>query len=202
MNNVPTKLDSQAGVSLVELLVVTAIIAVVASIAFLQQGSANAQFQRQNASRELKVAFERARFDSVKRRVDGTIPYAAVIVDETQFTLVTDSNSDGDVLDPADQVVVVFAPNIRLAARTGLNLPLTVNFNRRGEPSVSSPEFVICNGTCDFSNDTPSNADILLVTPTGTVNLLPGGSPIPSFTAPSQTSISNSSGIEPLVRLP
>ena len=71
MNFAPAHRSGQAGISLVELLVVIVIIAIVASVALMRRGSANEQFQRQNASRELKTAFERARFDSVKRRADG-----------------------------------------------------------------------------------------------------------------------------------
>jgi prepilin-type N-terminal cleavage/methylation domain-containing protein len=189
MNRVSPKLTSQSGVSLVELLVVIIVIAIVASMALMSRGSANEQFQRQNASRELKVAFERARFDSVKRRADGgAVPFASVTVNATSFTLVTDANQDGDIADAGDSLTLAFAANINASANAG-SLPITVTFNRRGEPSLADASFVVCNGTCDFSNDTPAIADIVHVTRTGTVNLLPGGSAIPSFTAPGVTAI-------------
>src|SRR5687768_2574274 len=123
-------LNSESGVSLVELMVVVLIIAIVISIAVFSPGNANEQFKRQNAARELKVAFERARFDSVKRRADATgtptVPLAYVRIDNaTQFTLVTDANQDGDVTDAGDAVATAFPTNINLAPRTGLSLPIT-----------------------------------------------------------------------------
>jgi prepilin-type N-terminal cleavage/methylation domain-containing protein len=176
----------ERGVSFVELLVVIVVISVVSAMALLQRGSANAQFQRQNAARELKVAFERARFDSVKRRADGVaVPFANVYVEATQLTLITDVNQDGDVTDAGDSVIMPFAPNVTVAPRSGLSLPLTVSFNRRGEPNIVDATFVVCNGTCDFSDDTPANANIVHVTATGTVNMLPGGSTVANFAVPS-----------------
>lgn len=184
--NLNTSIDPgrEAGVSLVELLVVVAIIAVVASLALMQRGSANEQFQRQNISRELKVVLERARFDSVKRRAANTVLQASVTVNATSFTLVTDVNMDGDLSDPADSHTTDFAgENITIVPQSG-TLPITISYNQRGEPDVTNPTFVVCNGTCDFNTDTASNADIVLVTPTGTVNLLPGGADLPQFSSP------------------
>lgn len=203
MTRVSPKLTSQAGFSLVELLVVTLVIAIVASLALLQRGSANQQFQRQNASRELKTALERARFDSVKRRADPggspAVPASYVVVEVvsgvTQLTLYTDNNQDGDVSDAGDAVVTPFASGITVTPRSGLSLPLTISFNRRGEPSVSNANMLVCNVSCDFNNDTPATADIVLVTATGTVNILPGGSAIPTFAAPAVTSIGTGTAI-------
>jgi prepilin-type N-terminal cleavage/methylation domain-containing protein len=193
-------LNSESGVTLVELMVVVLIIAIIISIAAFSPGSANEQLKRQNAARELKVAFERARFDSVKRRADATgnpaVPHAFVRIDTaTQFTLVTDANQDGDLIDAGDSVATTFPANISLAPRTGLTLPVTVSFNRRGEPSLSDPSFVVCNGTCTFADDTASIASIVHVTATGTVNLLPGGSAVPSFAVPSITTVDGNTSI-------
>ena len=63
--------QGQDGTTLVEALVVILIISIVAAMAIMNRGSADEQFKRQNLARELKVAFERARFDSVKRRAEG-----------------------------------------------------------------------------------------------------------------------------------
>ena len=68
MDRISFNSKSQAGVTIVELLVVCVIIAIIAGFALMQRGGANEQFQRQNVARELKFALERARFDSVKRR--------------------------------------------------------------------------------------------------------------------------------------
>ena len=174
----------QSGVSLIEVLVVIVIIAVLTGFAVMQQSSASSSFRRQNAARELKTAFERARFDSVKRRADGaSVPFANVYVEATQVRLTTDANQNG-LIDGSDSTVTQLPANITIAPRTGLSLPLTVSFNRRGEPDIADPSFVVCNGTCDFSNDTPSNANIVYITATGTVNMLPGGSNVTAFATP------------------
>src|SRR4051812_47613630 len=100
MSGSPTSLDRcQSGVTFIELMVVIVIIAIVAAIALMQRGSADEQFKRQNVARNLKTAFERARFDSVKRRADSSsipaVPLAAVQIEATRFTLATDANQDG-----------------------------------------------------------------------------------------------------------
>ena len=191
----PLNLKSQNGLSLVELLVVITIIAVVAGLAMMQRGNANEQFQRQNAARELKTAFERARFDSVKRRGDGTVPFAQVSITTTGFTLVTDVNQDGDVTDTGDSVTTPFPPNITVTTRTGLSLPLTVSFNRRGEPDVADLQLLVCNGTCGSGTGTSDAANVLLVTATGTVEMLPGGSTIAPYPTPVVTVVPGGTSI-------
>ena len=193
----------QSGVTLPELLVVLVVIAVLAGFALMQRGAADVQFTRQNAARELKTAFERARFDSVKRRADGvTVPFATVNIEATRMTLTTDVDQNG-VMDASDSLVTNFPPNISVAPRSGLSLPLLVSFDRRGEPDVVNPHFVVCNGTCDFTNDTVANANIVYVTSTGTVNMLPGGStpdtfPTPQIqTVPGGTSIRTETYVSP-----
>ncbi|MDM7921207.1 MAG: prepilin-type N-terminal cleavage/methylation domain-containing protein [Pyrinomonadaceae bacterium] len=199
----PANLKSEHGFSLVELLVVITIIAVVAGLAMMQRGNANEQFQRQNAARELKTAFERARFDSVKRRAiistDTTDPNpdkrARVIIDTAGFTLVTDVNQNGDVADAGDSVTTPFPPNIAVTPRTGLSLPLTVSFNRRGEPDVADLQLLVCNGTCGSGTGTSADANVLLVTATGTVEMLPGGSAINPYPTPVVTVVPGGTAI-------
>ncbi|MDI1243096.1 MAG: GspH/FimT family protein [bacterium] len=210
MTRISPKLTSQSGVSLVELLVVCVVIAIVASLALFRGESANGQFQRQNASRELKTLFERARFDSVKRRADlagsPAVPPAYVTVElvsgTTQATLFTDNNQDGDLADTVDAVTTFFPAAISVTPRSGLSVPLTISFNRRGEPSVADATMLVCNGTCDFNNDTPAIADIVSVSPTGTVEILPGGSTIVPFPTPPVTSIGTGTAIRSEVYVP
>lgn len=184
---------AQSGFTVTELLVVMAVIAVICGFALMQRGSTE-QFRRQNAARELKTAFERARFDSVKRRADGTVPFATVYIETTQITLTTDVDQNG-IMDASDSLVTQFPANITIAPGPGLSLPLMVTFNRRGEPDVVNPAFVVCNGTCDFSNDSVSNANIVYVTATGTVNMLPGGSAVANFATPTVQSVPGGTSI-------
>jgi prepilin-type N-terminal cleavage/methylation domain-containing protein len=213
MSTLGKSLQGQSGFSLIELLVVIAIISVVASLALMQRGSANEQFQRQNAARELKVAFERARFDSVKRRAIAPINVgdpdlrAYVEIFPTSFVLRTDSNQDG-ILDTADDQSYPFPTGI---VATGYDFSIGVGesrkvmFNQRGEASMTSdnPQFMICNGTCPTAPGTSDVSNTVLVTPTGTVNILGGGVPIEDFAnVTGQDPISNSSGIRPDVVIP
>lgn len=183
--------------SLVELLVVCVIIAVIASLAIMQRGSANEQFQRQNVSRELKYAFERARFDSVKRRAEGS-ERAQVIVSSDRFTLRADTNLNSAGL---EDVVTLLPPNISIARYEGGSGDVSITFDRRGETSTAgatNPIFLVCNDTCSAATDTTSNANIVLITATGTVNMLAGGvEPQPSFTPPTVAGpIGNAAGVD------
>jgi prepilin-type N-terminal cleavage/methylation domain-containing protein len=177
----------ESGLSLVELLIVITIIVIVSTIALMQFGSSKQQFSRQNVAQELKSSFERARFDSVKRRAktsDG-VPEASVVVNTNSISLTTYRESGGTYT--AETKTTSFSgQNINLVSYGGTTLPVTVTYDRRGEATASSgnPVFLVCNGTCTASTDTAGNANIVLVTTTGTVNLLPGGSSIPTFAAP------------------
>lgn len=190
----------QSGVTLVELLVVIVVISVIAGFAMIQRGSANAQLTRQNAAQQLKTAFERARFDSVKRRPNEGNPdaeaHAKVIVTPTSFTL-RRYNNDANGVPGAVNVVTTLPAGVVIALYDGT--PLTtrdVSFNMRGETAASpAAQFRVCNVSC--ASPANSNANIVIVTPTGTVNLLSGGSTLPTFGAPAVTPVSNSAGINP-----
>jgi prepilin-type N-terminal cleavage/methylation domain-containing protein len=203
-----TSLRGQHGVSLIETLVVVSIVVIVATLALTQRSSADAQFQRQNVARELKVAFERARFDSVKRRAEGATPGsfvpATVIVDTGSYTLNTDSDRNGTY---ETLVTNLATQNITIAGYGAMTLPVTVTFNKRGEASAVdgggtvNPQFLICNGTCP-QTPTSGNANIVLVTPTGTVNLLAGNATPPTFVNANVTSVPTGTNIRDTVSLP
>jgi Tfp pilus assembly protein FimT len=203
------KFRSEAGISLVELLVVCVIIGIVASFAFLRPGSANEKLRRQNVSGQLKSALERARFDSVKRRAVNDDQKAKVVISGNGFTLYTDENLNGVITDAVDSVLTTVPTGVTIQRYDESPFGSsnnTVAFNMRGEvPSSPAPQFIVCNGTCPaITALSPAIADILLVTPTGTVNLLPGSpGAIPSFTNPTLTgSTSGTEDINPDVTVP
>lgn len=203
------KLSSEAGVTLVELMVVALIIIIVATIAFLNAGTANAQFQRQNVTRQLKAALERARFDSVKRRAVNDNQKASVTVSGSSFVLRTDVDLNGLTTDAGDVATVFADAGITIQRYDGAAFSASnekVAFNMRGEVPTSPPaQFLICNGTCPaVASLTPDIADILIVTPTGTVNLLPGTpGALPTFTDPTLSgSTSATADINPDVTVP
>jgi prepilin-type N-terminal cleavage/methylation domain-containing protein len=203
--------NDQSGVTLIELLVVIVIIAIVASIALMQRGSADAQFKRQNVARELKVAFERARFDSVKRRAQPEASpspetRAKVVVDTNSYSLTTYTVDSANVSTPSTQTTDTSGQNVVIQGGTNsITLPYTIYYNQRGEAvdingSSISPSFYVCNATC--SSPSTSTANLILVTPTGTVNLLSGGSTAPNFNAPTITTSTNTNTINNTARLP
>lgn len=195
----------EEGVSLVETLVVVMIIAIVAALALLQLGEPNRMMKRQNVARELKVALERGRFDSVKRRADTSTKQARVTVTSSAFILTTDNDLSGSI-ESSDDVVTAFgAQNISISPVGSMTLPFTVWFNQRGEPVSSSgisisPVFRVCNGVCVSPNN--SNSNIVVLTPTGTVNLLAGGSAVPVFPTPNVTNVPPGTGISNMVSVP
>jgi prepilin-type N-terminal cleavage/methylation domain-containing protein len=207
--------QNQKGVSLVELLVVIMIITIISTIALMQFGSSKNQFRRQNVAQELKTAFERARFDSVKRRAEEIIgtptidTRAKVTVNTNSFTLTVDKNGNGTIEQPDDDSVNNFgSQNVTITDTAGITMtsPVTVFYNKRGEVTDNAgipvnPIFIVCNGTCT-STPNSSNSNIVLVTPTGTVNLLAGGSAIPVFPTPAVTSVPAATNIKRDVTLP
>jgi prepilin-type N-terminal cleavage/methylation domain-containing protein len=190
------RLNSQSGFSLAELLIVIIIIAVVATLAYMKMGTANTQFQRQNVARELKVAFERARFDSVKRDAEGAAR-AKVDVNPSTYVLWIDANNDGTL----ESTTFDFAAgNIVIDASGTTTVPVTVYFDKRGEVTTTGAgfQFLVCNVSC--STPTSANADLVIVTATGTVNLLGGAATPPAFNSPIITN--TPMAINTLVTLP
>lgn len=210
----------QRGYSLTEMMVVVVIVMVVALMPIMMIRTTKDQFSRQTFVRELKAALERARFDSVKRKPEVKEQMARVVVSNGSFQLVTYANREGSV-DAAgvQQVAQVQTKNIN-ASDAGIvghsvsgvsasSFPITITFDSRGEIAatdssgsrINNPAFVICQGDC--SNYTSQNSNIILVSPTGTVNLLPGDASIPTFISPASTgAVSQSSSINKLVTLP
>ncbi len=202
-NIMSSKMDSslrsdshQSGVTLTELLVVVVVIVVIGAFALMQRGAANEQLVRQNAAQQLKSAFERARFDSVKRRAVGSSAVAKVTVTPTSFTLRT-YNDDVNGNPIAAETTTNLPTGIVIGLYDGTTLTSQeVVFNMRGEtPTSPAPQFNVCNVDCTSPNN--SNANVLIITPTGTVNLLSGSSQLPTFGAPAVNSVPTNSGVNP-----
>jgi len=176
--------ERQSGVTLTELLIVIVIIAIVSTFALMNRGSANAQFQRQNIARELKVALEQARFDSVKRRTGCTANQAKVVVNSTSFVLWTDTDVDG-IPEASESVTNAFSgQNIVVADSAGATLTSanTIYFNQRGETvdlngASIAPTFLVCNGGSCPNPLTNDRVSRIYVSPTGTVNMLGAAAP-------------------------
>jgi prepilin-type N-terminal cleavage/methylation domain-containing protein len=198
MGDLIQKGSRQSGVSLPEMLVVILIIAVIAGFALIKRSPADVQLKRQNVAQQLKSTLERARFDSVKRRADSSA-MASVTITPTSFTLRTYTTS-ANTNTAHDQTTLV-PSGIVIALRNGTLTSTQVTFNMRGEtPTSPEPQFYICNVDC--SSPTDATANFLLVTPTGTVNLLRGSATVPTFGSPAVAPVPVASAINPDTVLP
>jgi prepilin-type N-terminal cleavage/methylation domain-containing protein len=191
----------QSGITLMELLVVIVVISVLAGFALMQRGAANQQLTRQNVAQQLKSAFERARFDSVKRRAVGSSEEAKVTITPTSYTLRI-YNDDVNGLPVGVDSVTTLPAGIVIGLHDGSALTSQeVTFNMRGEtPSSPLPEFYVCNVDCTSPNN--SKANLVIVTFTGTVNLLSGDADLPTFGLPTITNVNSSTGINPDTVIP
>jgi prepilin-type N-terminal cleavage/methylation domain-containing protein len=197
----------QSGVTVTELLVVVIVISVMAGFALLNRGSADQQLTRSNSAQHLKASFERARYDSVKRRAECDPEKAKVVVNSGLIVLWTDKDNSG-LPDAGETESIDISPHNVTISGIGLTLPVTVTFNQRGEPSATDgvttsnyPGFYVCNGVC---SGTPTNSDAnkVYITPTGTVNLMGGGESLPTFGVPGGTAIGTGVEINDSMLLP
>ena len=204
--------DFQHGYSLIETMIVLVIAAIIITFAVAGFGSSQTQFNRQNIARELKVSLERARFDSVKRRAVNTADLAEVkILSATSFSVKTDINQNG-MLDASETRTINFngQNGVRLVGNS-LVFPITINFDRYGRitakdgtsptPQNITPIFTICTNNCTAANATASNADVIYVSPSGTVAMLVGGSSQPTFQSPNVSNVNVNSNLNPDIRL-
>lgn len=197
--------NSQSGQTVIEMLVVLAILATVTVMAVLGLGNAQGNLQRQNLAREFKVSLERARFDSIKRRVASADEMARVTINSaSSFSLATDLNRNG-IIETADMRQVNFADgNVRIVG-DNLVFPITIRFDRRGFATATNslgteitPNFTVCEGCTVLTADS-NNSHIVSVSPTGTVLMTAGGETLPIFQNPDVSVVSGGSQINPLV---
>ncbi|MDQ3322790.1 MAG: prepilin-type N-terminal cleavage/methylation domain-containing protein [Acidobacteriota bacterium] len=187
---------SQRGYSLIEIMIVLVITAILVTFAIARFGNAGTNFKRQNISRELKVNLERARFDSVKRRAENTARAEVTLVNATSFTVKTDMNQNG-TLDASDTKTIDFTgqSNVKIVG-DALVFPITIQFDRYGRIEAKdktekdiTPIFTICTDGCAADNATPANADVIYVSPSGTVAMLKGGEKQPTFASPENITV-------------
>lgn len=197
-------LRCQKGASLMELLVVLSIAAVLATFSVALFGRSRDSFQRQNAARQFKNFLERARFDAVKRRASSASQLSSIrVINATSYSYTIDLNQNG-VIDSGETVTVDISllGDVRIA--TNLALPATITFDQRGITNTvdassvrGTPVFYFCNGNCTPSTATDKNSNLIFVSPTGTVGMMPGGTTLPSFNNPSVTSVNSDASVNP-----
>ncbi|QQS42541.1 MAG: hypothetical protein IPM63_06295 [Acidobacteriota bacterium] len=203
----PKNSNSQRGASVLEMIIVVVIISILVVFAVAQFGDATNVYETQNVARELKVNFERARFDSVKRRPDTDLQMSnIVLVDNNTITVSIDVNQDG-VLSTAETRTIDFAVrnNVRIVG-VGISYPVTIRFDRRGHVTATNslgteidPIFIVCDGCTSFEDADSPTSYFVTLSPTGTVSMFDNGETPPTVQDPTVLSINSNSAIEPLV---
>ena len=204
-----TSFSSASGFSLIELFIVLLVIGIIVTLAVLALGSSSSNLARQNVSREFKVALERARYDSVKRRPDTCDQMSRVeITSPTSFRLLTDTNRNGSIDTASETSLYEFAGRSSTEiVGDGIVYPITIRFDGRGNtssgpcsaPTATYSATTFCELPCTAATATAQNATVVYVSPTGTTTMLLGGETIPSFGEPTVTSITPSLYINPLL---
>ena len=203
------RLNSQKGISVVEVLVVVVVLGILSTLALMQISSSRTNFQRQRIAREFKVYLERARFDSVKRRaatVNGVDDRSRLILNSaTSFTAIIDKDQNGTVLNSdgtiqnGDKQVIDFTQrsDTKILITDTFNYPVTISFNQRGNITAKdnlgndvNPLFKICSNNCTGTAANNADLTIISLSPTGTVAILrdttsPSTLPTPVITSPS-----------------
>ena len=202
---------TQKGGSVIEMLIVLAVLGIIVTFAVMQYGRSRENFSRQDVAREFKVYLERARFDSVRRRADTCSNMSSVTINSaTSFSVSIDRDQDGQLELPAETSTIDFsgrAGDVTVVGN-GLTLPVTVRFDERGRAFLRSdcdpssvatatvPLFYFCNGTCDASTANDQNANAIFISPAGTVAMMGGSSTMPTFDDPTVTNVAVGTGID------
>jgi prepilin-type N-terminal cleavage/methylation domain-containing protein len=126
--------SNDAGFTVLELLIVIAMIAVISGFALIQIVRARQLMIRANAAQELLGYLEKARLDSVRRRPATTAEMAQVqIVNATFYSVTIDADGNGTL----DAPRVKSLPSNTDLQFTG-SFPRTIYFNWRGRTVNSS----------------------------------------------------------------
>lgn len=178
------RLNSQSGVSIIEILIVLCLALIISTIAIIQLRTSKTDLERQRIAREFKIYLERARFDSVKRRaVDVNDMSRITLNSSSAFTAAYDLNENGK-LDSTDVRQVDFSQrsSTQITVSNTLNYPVTILFDQRGQIIAKdssnndvTPVFTICSKNCTATTQNNEDLTVLSVSSTGTVAVLKGG---------------------------
>jgi type II secretory pathway pseudopilin PulG len=131
------------GFSVLELLIVLAMISVLTGFAFIQIARARQLMIRANAANQLTAYLEKARLDSVRRRPTTPAQMAQLsLVNAKSYSVTIDSNGDG-TLDAPQVISLPSEANLQF----DLPYPRTIYFNWRGRTvdingNIANPAFL------------------------------------------------------------
>ena len=187
------KLSSAAGLTLLELLVVIAMIAVVSSVGLVNFGRSNRTFKVAGATRTLSNYLEKTRLDSVRRHGGATIN----INSTTSYTVNVDFTGSGTTTSrtvtlPANTTLSYTLP----PATTSINpstTPITIAYNWRG----TTASIVLLTLT-DSSGQVASST--LIVGPAGDVSTDSTVTGPVTLPTPQNTTVTTTSGIKSMMQ--
>ncbi|HTH50478.1 MAG TPA: hypothetical protein VL501_01010 [Pyrinomonadaceae bacterium] len=206
--NIVVKDKGEAGASILEVVIVLAVIMILATAAVVQLGRSRENLQRQNLARQFKVYLERARFDSIKRRASTCSEMARVTInDVNSFSVTSDANQNGRLDLPGETQTITFSNRTNVVmAGSGVSLPVTVRFDERGRalltdcvssPPPTVPLLYFCDGSCSTLSDQTANA--IYISATGTVSMLSGSTLAPVFANPAVSNVNSNTTVNPML---
>lgn len=131
--------SSEAGFSVLEVLIVAVMLSVMTGFAITQIARARQNMTRANAVRELATNIEKARLDSVRRHATTSTNMAQVaIINSSFYSVSLDTNGDGALEAPR---VIGMPADSDLTIQNG-PFPRTIMFNWRGRTVDSGGNMV------------------------------------------------------------
>jgi Tfp pilus assembly protein FimT len=137
----------EAGFSVIDILIVVAVLGVVTSFAFVQTTRARKNLTRANEARKFAAYLEKSRLDSIRRRATATAQMGRItIINASSYSVLMDSDGDGAI-----DVNVVSMP---IDSNVTFNAPFfrTIYFNWRGRTvdvngNITAPNAVTVRNT-------------------------------------------------------
>ncbi len=121
----------ERGISVIELLIVVAMISVVTTFAVMQIAGAQRAMRLTNSAREFMAWLEKARMDSLRRHPMSKDEMAKVeITAANSYAITIDQNGDGTL----DLPRTITIPAGDGTSFSGITVPTVIRFNWRGRP--------------------------------------------------------------------
>jgi Tfp pilus assembly protein FimT len=139
------RLNNELGSSVVQLLIVIAVVLIASGFAFMGISSARAHIRRANSARLFASYVERARGDSVRRHALGTAQARIQQINTTTYSVTMDFSGSGTVT----------TQNFTTESGVTINIPLgTVAFDWRGRTAVET--------NVKFANSLPGSTTVYI----------------------------------------
>jgi prepilin-type N-terminal cleavage/methylation domain-containing protein len=156
--------SGERGVSIVEMLIVVAMIGVVTAFAVMQINGAQRAMRLSNSAREFTSWLDKTRLDSVRRHAAAADMASVQITSANTYVVTIDQNGDG-ILDPPRSITF---PGTHGATFYGINVPTVIYYNWRGRPVDALGNLL------EFSfslHDASGNSSLINLTSTGDASL-------------------------------